>query len=204
MRDASLNAAMLPSGMMIVNTGLLARVRNEAQLAAVLAHEAGHYFRRHSLDLYRNERRSSALVSSAGSASSYAVDSNNAWNMINQAVMMSRSRFSRDLESEADAYGLTLMARAGYRPRAALAMWEQFIDERRASAAARQKRYRDVTNAELSTHPPTQGRMTNLADTADYLAGEADGRPRQPRSRRMGRGHPALPGHAAAGADLSQ
>jgi predicted Zn-dependent protease len=171
MRDASLNAAMLPSGMMIVNTGLLARVRNEAQLAAVLAHEAGHYFRRHSLDLYRNDRRKSALVSSAGSAS-YAVDSNNAWNMINQAVMMSSSKFSRDLESEADAYGLTLMARAGYRPRAALAMWEQFIDERRASAAARQKRYRDVTNAELSTHPPTQGRMTNLADTADYLAGK--------------------------------
>ena len=65
MRDASPNAAMLPSGMMIVNTGLLARVRNEAQLAAVLAHEAGHYFRRHSLDLYRADRRKSALVSSA-------------------------------------------------------------------------------------------------------------------------------------------
>ena len=49
-QDASLNAAMLPSGFMIVNTGLLARVRNEAQLAAVLGHEAGHYFRKHSLD----------------------------------------------------------------------------------------------------------------------------------------------------------
>ena len=172
MRDASLNAAMLPSGMMIVNTGLLARVRNEAQLAAVLAHEAGHYFRRHSLDLYRDERRKTALVFVRGDRRRMTSTSNNAWNLINQAIMMSSSRFSRDLESEADAYGLTLMARAGYRPRAALAMWEQVIDERRASAAARQKRYRDVTNAELSTHPPTQRRMTNLADTADYLAGK--------------------------------
>ena len=173
MRDASLNAAMLPSGMMIVNTGLLARVRNEAQLAAVLAHEAGHYFRRHALDLYRDDRRKSALASPASSViHSYDVDSNNAWDMINQAIMMSSSRFSRNLESEADAYGLTLMARAGYRPRAAVAMWEQFIDERRASAAARQKHYRDATNAELSTHPPTQRRMANLADTADYLAGK--------------------------------
>jgi beta-barrel assembly-enhancing protease len=170
MRDASLNAAMLPSGMMIVNTGLLARVRNEAQLAAVLAHEAGHYFRRHSLDLYRNERRRSMLVSSAGSAQHSYDDSHGAWNLINQAVLMSSFRFSRDLESEADAYGLALMARAGYRPRAAFEMWEQFIDERRASAAARQKRYRDGTNSTLSTHPPTQLRMTNLADTADYLA----------------------------------
>ena len=58
MRDASLNAAMLPSGMMIVNTGLLVRVRNESQLAAVLAHEAGHYFRGHSLGLYRVDRGS--------------------------------------------------------------------------------------------------------------------------------------------------
>src|SRR4051812_48698927 len=35
LRDASFNAAMFPTGMMIVNTGLLARVRNEAQFAAV-------------------------------------------------------------------------------------------------------------------------------------------------------------------------
>ena len=42
MRDASFNASMFPSGMMIVNTGLLARIRNEAQFAAVLGHEAGH------------------------------------------------------------------------------------------------------------------------------------------------------------------
>ena len=68
MRDASLNAAMLPSGMMIVNTGLLARVRNEAQLAAVLGHEAGHYFRKHSLDLYRDTRRKSAMATAAASA----------------------------------------------------------------------------------------------------------------------------------------
>ena len=68
MHDASLNAAMLPSGFMIVNTGLLARVRNEAQLAAVLGHEAGHYFRKHSLDMHRDTRRKSAMASAAASA----------------------------------------------------------------------------------------------------------------------------------------
>jgi hypothetical protein len=35
---------------------------------------------------------------------------------------------------------------------------------------ARHARYRDVTNLELSTHPPTRIRLTNLAETADYLA----------------------------------
>ena len=174
MHDSSLNATMLPSGMMIVNTGLLARVRNEAQLAAVLGHEAGHYFRRHSLDLHRDTRRKSEMAEAATSAlhSYEAIDSNGAWSLINQAILMSTPRFSRNLESEADAYGLMLMARAGYPPRAASAIWRQVIDERRASAAVRHKRYRDGTNSVLSTHPPTEGRMVDLADTADYLAGK--------------------------------
>jgi predicted Zn-dependent protease len=171
MRDASPNAAMLPSGMMIVNTGVLARVRDEAQLAAVLAHEAGHYFRRHALDMYRADRQKAGQTSAAVSAIDSS-DSFSALDQINRAIMMSTFKFSRDLESEADAYGLALMARAGYRPRAALAVWEQLIEERRASAAARQKRYRDETNSVVSTHPPTQRRMTNLADTADYLDGK--------------------------------
>ncbi len=179
--DDSLNAAMLPSGMMIVNTGLLARVRNEAQLAAVLGHEAGHYFRRHALDLNRNEHRRAALSSTASTALLTYNDSFGAWNQINQAILMSSFKFSRDLESEADAYGLMLMARAGYPPTAAAAVWRQLVEERRASADARQKRYRDETISLLSTHPPTDRRMGNLVDTAGILVakqppGLGDGR----------------------------
>ena len=66
------------------------------------------------------------------------------------------------------------MARAGYPPRAAFAMWEQLVDERRASAAARHKRYRDGTSSVLSSHPPTVERMTDLADTAEYLAAKGE------------------------------
>ncbi len=166
MRDSAPNAAMLPSGMMIVNTGLLARVRNEAQLAAVLGHEAGHYFRRHSLDLHRDKRRKSALTRGAASALSTYGEGMGGWALIQQAILMSSFRFSRDLESEADAYGLMLMSRAGYTPHAAYEIWEQLLEERRASAAARNKRFTDGTSSALSTHPPTKGRMINLADTA--------------------------------------
>ena len=52
---SGVNASMGPTGLMIVHTGLLARMRNEAQLASVLGHEAGHYLRRHSLQLARPE-----------------------------------------------------------------------------------------------------------------------------------------------------
>ena len=37
------NAFMAPNGMMVVWTGLLLRAENEAQLSAVIGHEAGHH-----------------------------------------------------------------------------------------------------------------------------------------------------------------
>ena len=95
MHDASLNASMLPSGMMIVNTGLLARVRNEAQLAAVLGHEAGHYFRKHALDLYRDIHRKETLTKGAAAALLTYTASHEAWIQIGQAIVMSSYRFTR-------------------------------------------------------------------------------------------------------------
>ena len=174
MRDSSFNAAMFPSGMMIVNTGLLARVRNESQFAAVLGHEAGHYFLKHSLDRYRDIRQKSVMdqVIAAAAHEGYSPSDvgTESWAAIGQVILMSIFKFSRDQESEADAYGLMLMARAGYPPRSAAAMCEQLIAERRASAAARDKRYFEEMSSALSTHPSTERRVTDLADTADYLA----------------------------------
>ena len=47
------NASMYPNGMMTVWSGLLLRSRNEAELAAVLAHEFAHFERRHTLQAFR-------------------------------------------------------------------------------------------------------------------------------------------------------
>lgn len=177
MRNAAFNAAMFPSGMMIVHTGLMARVRNEAQYAAVLGHEAGHYFRKHSLGQYRSIRRKSAAMAFVGTAAGAAAGVSgagvswiNAAYAINSALLLSVFRFSRDDESEADAYGIALMAKAGYRPGSAAEIWKQIIEERQASAADRQKRYRDRSESVFSTHPPSEDRMADLADTAEHLS----------------------------------
>ena len=47
------NASMAPNGMMQVWTGALLRIENEAQLASVVAHEAGHFIERHTLENFR-------------------------------------------------------------------------------------------------------------------------------------------------------
>lgn len=172
---------MFPNGMMIVQTGLLARIRNEAQLAAVLGHEAGHYLRRHSIARLRSTERKTAVMAfvSAGAGAmagvSYAYGANgNNWislaNSINSGIYASIFSFSREEESEADAFGLRLLDEAGYSPDAAASMWSQLRDEQRASAAARGKRYRDGSRSAFSSHPPTETRMLDLTASAKEMS----------------------------------
>lgn len=179
-RDPSFNASMFPNGMTLVHTGLLARMRNEGQLAAVLGHESGHYLRRHSLQNWRSFRKKSAVmavVALAGAAASGSTGTN--WfdmaNAINSALVLSMYSFSREAESEADAYGLKLLSAAGYPPGSAARIWEQLIAERRASAAVRKKKYRDAANSALSTHPPTEVRLTELTAAAARIEHDAPG-----------------------------
>ena len=61
-RNPWFNAMMAPNGMMQVWTGLLLRVENEAQLAAVLGHEIGHYVQRHSLARLQDAKSRSAFM----------------------------------------------------------------------------------------------------------------------------------------------
>ena len=48
-----LNAYMQPNGTMVLFTGLLLRLEDESQLAAIMGHEVAHFIRRHSLQQYR-------------------------------------------------------------------------------------------------------------------------------------------------------
>jgi Zn-dependent protease with chaperone function len=176
MHDATFNAAMFPTGMMVVHTGFLARTRNEAQFAAVLGHEAGHYFRKHTLQQFRSVRSRTAVGALAtvgiGAAGVGGIGS---WLEmaygINLALMLSMFQYSRAMESEADAYGISLMSKAGYMPSAAADVWSQLIDERKQSARHRNKRYSDRADSVVSTHPPSEQRMRDLADTAEHLRG---------------------------------
>lgn len=174
MWSADFNASMFPNGMMIVNSGFLARARNEAQLAAVLGHESGHYLRRHTLQNWRNARTTSAVMAfvAVGAGAASGVTGTNWYdvaNAINSALLLSVFRYSRELEGEADSYGLQLMTNAGYSPDAAGKIWKQLIEERKASAAARKKKYKDGAASALSTHPPTEERMGRLTTGGMFI-----------------------------------
>lgn len=61
-RDPIFNASMTPNGTMRVYSGLLMRVRNEAELAAVLGHEFGHFEKRHSLNKFKQRRTGTDIL----------------------------------------------------------------------------------------------------------------------------------------------
>lgn len=168
------NAAMFPNGLMIVNSGFLARARNEAQVAAVLGHESGHYLRRHTLQTWRNRRNATAVMAfvAVGAGAASGVTGSNWYdvaNAINSGLLLSVFRHSRELEGEADSYGLQLMTNAGYAPDAAGKIWKQLIEERKASAAVRKKKYRDSASSALSTHPPSEERMGRLTTGGMFI-----------------------------------
>ena len=164
------NAFMAPTGFMVIFTGLMLRMRDEAQLAGVVAHEAGHFLRRHQIRLWRDLKgKSSALsILAMGAGVGGAATGVYAGDLVRLAHMgtiFSLFAYSRALESEADAMGLKLIADAGYDPQAMPETWQQLIEEIEASAEMRRKRPRRGYSL-LATHPAPEQRMVDLRASA--------------------------------------
>jgi predicted Zn-dependent protease len=120
-KDPSLNAFAFPNGVVYIHTGILARMDNEAQLAALLAHEIVHCTRRHSLRMLRSfkdrtqaknarVRELAQLLPITGS-------------------ITSPSGYTRELETEADRVGLDLAVKSNYDPREILNLFELLKQE---------------------------------------------------------------------------
>ena len=165
-RVPAFNAMMFPTGFAVVFSGLLLRMRNEAQLAGVIAHESGHFLRKHQLRQYRDIKRKSdifAAVSLIGGVAGGAAGlyTGNLSQLAELGTIMSLFRYSRETEAEADAMGVRLIAEAGYAPTAMPETWAQLIGEETLSARYRRKR-RDRGYDLFATHPAPEARMADL------------------------------------------
>jgi len=152
-KDASANAFALPGRKIGVHTGLLSVAENQHQLAAVLGHEVAHVLANHS-----NERVSQKQAVSQGLSITQAILQPSS--PLGQAGMSLLGvgtqygilmPFSRAHESEADIYGLDLMAKAGFDPRASVTLWQNMG---RASG--------ETPPEFMSTHPSHTTRITDL------------------------------------------
>lgn len=172
-RIPDFNAMMFPTGFSIVFSGLLLRMRNEAQLSGVIAHESGHFLRRHMIRQWRDMRRKSdllsigAMVAGVGGAGA-GVYMGDFVQLAQLGAFLSIMRYSRQLEAEADAMGARLIAEAGYPPSEMSDTWQQLIGELDASARYRRKR-RDRRLSLFETHPAPESRMADLRASAAEL-----------------------------------
>ena len=165
-RTPYFNASMAPNGTTIVYTGLLLRMRDEAQLAAVLGHEFTHFEQRHTLRLFKDIRaKTDALSWLSFIPIPYL-------GMISQIALIGGIyAFSRDMEREADAGSIRELARAGYDPREASAIWEQLGAEQDATAKVREHKSQKNKNGGLfATHPKSTERMQTLREKANAMA----------------------------------
>jgi predicted Zn-dependent protease len=160
LRDPEPNAFALPDGQVYFNTGLLALLENEAQIAAILAHEVHHTAGHHGILEYRSMRAKSITSMAIGPM---------LFGIADIFLALSVFGYSRDLEEEADRKGAARMLEAGYDPRQVSRVFEILLEDPEEEEPKRSTAW--------STHPQLQARAEYCRTLASDLISGAGERP---------------------------
>jgi predicted Zn-dependent protease len=172
-RVPEFNAMMFPTGFTVFFSGLLLRMRDEAQLAGVIAHESSHFLLKHQIRSWRDLKRKTNVFAALAMAAGVAGGATGTYTgdlvrLAELGTMLTLFRYSRQLEAESDALGLKLIADAGYAPNSMSETWDQLITELEWSARERRKRV-DRGYSLFSTHPAPRERLRDLKLSADEM-----------------------------------
>ncbi len=156
------NAFALPGGYVYITRGLLALAGNEAELAAVLAHELGHITALHHAQRAGQGMLAGMLITGLGVAGGRAAANTGA--SIAEGVLRG---FSREHEHQSDDLGIRYMARAGYAPGAMAAFLRRMRASSRLLARLRGGSADKVDQFNyLATHPAPIERVRRAEATA--------------------------------------
>ena len=158
----SVNAFAVPGGTIFVSSGLIKKMKSEAELAGVLAHEIGHVLLRHHVHAYRNN----SLKSGMGKIGSAALERSKGSALGKEAAGILGnfvgSLYSKGLdkgdEFDADRVGVILAARAGYDPYGLVVVLQKL-----AGLSS------DKDISMMSTHPSAADRMAKIEEFTPVL-----------------------------------
>ena len=200
---SDVNAFALPGGPTYVTRGLIETVRNEGELAGVIAHEISHVALRHGTN-----QASKAYLAQAGLGILGGVLGGGAGGSTSQILQAVGGlglnalflKFSRTAETQADVLGTQIMARAGYDPEAMATMFQML--------KAKQGREPGKLAQFFSDHPNPTNREARVRQEAQSLGArgslEVVGGLDTVRSRLRGLGTPASMAQIAQGVRPSQ
>jgi predicted Zn-dependent protease len=153
------NAWALPGGKIAINRGLLLLLEDEAQLAAVLAHEIIHAAARHTAQ----QMTQSTLLGLGVQVAGIASRESEYGQLIGLGAQLGagawQARHSRSDELEADRYGIKYMVEAGYNPQGAVELQETFV----RLAEGKQSGWLEAL---FASHPPSQRRVEENRELA--------------------------------------
>lgn len=157
-----INAFACPGGIILITRGMLASVKSEDELAAVLAHEIGHIIHRDGIAAIKSSRWSEALlVIGSGAVKEFGPkDSAKLVSLFEGSIddvvkTLVVNGYGRDQEKAADASALGYMAAAGYDPHGLTGYLKRLEEAGRGSKGGI-----------LATHPGTAERLENVAEAS--------------------------------------
>jgi predicted Zn-dependent protease len=159
--DTSLNAFAMPDGTVVIHTGLLAALENEAQFATVIGHEIAHATHLHGYRGYKNQGKMKWLQLGAIAGGIFVgakTDSALAGILTGVGSSLTINAIvnghGRNLEDDADRIGLQYMVDAGYDYMQAPAVWKVFSKHTKDQGS--------VANFFFSDHSTHRARISNL------------------------------------------
>ncbi|MBV7538013.1 M48 family metallopeptidase [Duganella sp. sic0402] len=128
LRSDTVNAFCMPGGRIAFYNGILTKLNlTDDEVAMVMGHEIAHALREHARAQAGKNNAASLFgrVAGAAGAAYFGIDPRLGDALGSGAAKMASLKFSRGDETEADLVGMDLAARAGFDPRAGIALWEK-------------------------------------------------------------------------------
>jgi predicted Zn-dependent protease len=143
------NAFCMPGGKIAFYYGILAKLQlDDDEVAAIMGHEISHALLEHARERMGKTGATQLGIGVAAALLGLGSTGRAVGDLGGQLLTLS---FSRDDESEADALGLIMGAKAGYNPRAGVTLWQKMM----AASKGAPPQF-------LSTHPSGETRIRDM------------------------------------------
>ena len=164
--DAGINAFATEDAYIFVNRGLLAFLKSEDELAAVIGHEIAHVVAKHS----KKQKRRDLAGKAAGFIAAAATYRPELMRMSQALTAEQQAGYGREMELEADRLGAQYMATAGYNPLSVIDVVQVLKDQELFSKQVQNRRanYHGL----FASHPKNDKRLHDAVSYAQNMLPE--------------------------------